>query len=279
MSKPSVVVTGASSGIGRAIALDLAKDFRVFASVRKESDAASLEAASRSISPIRLDVTDESSIRAAAAAVEKYLGDEGLFGLVNNAGIATSAPLEFAPIDDLRYQFEVNVFGQVLVTQAFLPSIRKARGRIVNMSSISGRVSAPMMGPYTMSKHALESFSDALRRELSPFGIYVSVVEPGAIQTPIWDKGIEAANRRMEKAPPRALELYGAAVQKIRERVANVSQNAVPASEVARAVRQALTASRPKTRYLVGRDAKLASKLIWLLPDRWLDAFIGRRFR
>jgi NAD(P)-dependent dehydrogenase (short-subunit alcohol dehydrogenase family) len=164
------------TGIGRATALYLAaRGFRVFASVRKESDALSLPGTT----PILLDVIDADSIRSATDALSRALGDEALAGLVNNAGIAVSGPLEFLEMSDLRHQFEVNLFGQVAVTQALLPLLRRARGgRIVNMSSISGRVTAPLLGPYSMSKFALEAFSDALRRELEPFGLSVSVIQP-----------------------------------------------------------------------------------------------------
>ncbi len=188
---PAVLVTGASTGIGRATGLYLqARGFRVFASVRRETDAADLSGAT----PVLLDVENAESIRAAADAVGAALEDGALQGLVNNAGIAVSGPLEFLEMSDLRHQFEVNLFGQVAVTRAFLPLLRRAKnGRIVNMSSISGRITAPLLGPYSMSKFALEAFSDALRRELSPFGLSVSVVEPGAIKTPIWDK---ASTRR-----------------------------------------------------------------------------------
>jgi NAD(P)-dependent dehydrogenase (short-subunit alcohol dehydrogenase family) len=197
MSKPTsqaVLVTGASTGIGRATALYLAAHgLRVFASVRKEKDAAELPGTS----PVVLDVTDTDSIRAASDAVSRALGDEALAGLVNNAGIAVSGPLEFLEMSEIRRQFDVNLFGQVAVTQAFLPLLRRARGgRIVNMSSISGKITAPLLGPYSMSKFALEAFSDALRRELEPFGLWSRGRARGH-QTPIWDK---ASTRRQSES-------------------------------------------------------------------------------
>ncbi|HLE71341.1 MAG TPA: SDR family oxidoreductase [Vicinamibacteria bacterium] len=280
MSTPSsqaVLVTGASTGIGRATALYLAaRGFRVFASVRKEKDASELPGTS----PVILDVTDADSIGAASEAVSRALGDEALAGLVNNAGIAVSGPLEFLEMSEIRRQFEVNLFGQVAVTQAFLPLLRRAgRGRIVNMSSISGKITAPLLGPYSMSKFALEAFSDALRRELEPFGLSVSVVEPGVIKTPIWDKGVASSKERVARMPARALELYGGRMAHLRKRAQEMSAVGAPAEEVAKAVHDALVSARPKTRYLVGFDAKLAARLAWLLPDRTLDRLMRRRLR
>jgi NAD(P)-dependent dehydrogenase (short-subunit alcohol dehydrogenase family) len=280
MSTPSfqaVLVTGASTGIGRATALYLAaRGFRVFASVRKEKDAAELPDAS----PVVLDVTDADSIRAASEVVSRALGDEALVGLVNNAGIAVSGPLEFLEMSEIRRQFDVNLFGQIAMTQAFLPLLRRARrGRIVNMSSISGRIAAPLLGPYTMSKFALEAFSDALRRELEPFGISVSVVEPGVIKTPIWDKGVDSSKERVARMPEKALELYGRRIEHLRKRAQEMSESGIPAEEVAKAVHHALVSKRPRTRYLVGADAKMAARLAWLLPDRALDRLMRRRLR
>ncbi len=274
---PAVLVTGASTGIGRATALYLqARGFRVFASVRREKDAADLPGAT----PVLLDVESSESIRAASEAVAGALEDGALEGLVNNAGIAVSGPLEFLEMSDLRRQFEVNLFGQVAVTQAFLPFLRRAKeGRIVNMSSISGRITAPLLGPYSMSKFALEAFSDALRRELEPFGLSVSVVEPGAIKTPIWDKGLDSSKERIARMPERVRELYGRPIETLRQRAQEMSERGAPAEKVAQAVHHALTAARPKTRYLVGFDAKITAKLAWLLPDRAMDRLMRRTLR
>jgi NAD(P)-dependent dehydrogenase (short-subunit alcohol dehydrogenase family) len=227
-----------------------------------------------------LDVTDADSIRGASLAVSRALGEEPLTGLVNNAGIAVGGPLEFLEMSEIRRQFDVNLFGQVAVTQAFLPLLRRAkRGRIVNMSSISGRITPPLLGPYSMSKFALEAFSDALRRELEPFGLSVSVVEPGVIKTPIWDKGVDSSIERGARMPERALELYGARMTHLRKRAQEMSERGAPAEKVAKAVYHALTSDRPKTRYLVGVDAKLTAKLAWLLPDRALDRLMRRNLR
>jgi NAD(P)-dependent dehydrogenase (short-subunit alcohol dehydrogenase family) len=276
MPQPSVLVTGASTGIGRATVLHLAsRGFRVFASVRKLADGADLPGTA-----VVLDVADGESIRAAAGVVGSALGGAPLDGLVNNAGIAVSGPLEFLPMPELRHQLEVNVVGPAAVTQAFLPFLRLSRrGRIVNMSSISGRIAAPLLGPYAMSKFALEAFSDALRRELEPFSIGVSVVEPGAIRTPIWEKGVEASKERIDGMPKRAVELYGERIESLRERARQMGERGAPAEEVAKAVHHALVAERPKTRYLVGTDARLTAKLAWLLPDRTVDRMLRRRLR
>ena len=196
---------------------------------------------------------------------------------MNNAGIAVSAPLEFVPPDQLRHQLEVNLIGQVAVTQAFLGGLRRHRGRVVMMSSIGGRVSLPLLGPYAASKFALEAVSDSLRREVRRFGVEVSVVEPGGIKTPIWQKGGATADSLMEGAPPEAEELYGKMIQALRAETVKIEQErGLPPSAVAEAVGDALTAKKPKTRYLVGRDAKLRAAMAKRLPDRAMDSLIGR---
>src|SRR5688500_3137446 len=183
----AVVITGASTGIGHACALDLdSHGCHVFAGVRREEDAERLRSERAFIEPVRIDVTDADSIASARDRVGEAVGAAGLAGLVNNAGIAVPGPLEHLPIDELRRQLEVNLVGQVAVTQAFIPMLRTSRGRIVNIGSIGGRVALPMLGPYAASKHAIEGVSDSLRRELPPWGIEVSVVRPGPIATEIW---------------------------------------------------------------------------------------------
>ncbi|MFZ1804110.1 MAG: SDR family NAD(P)-dependent oxidoreductase, partial [Nitrospira sp.] len=194
----AVVITGASTGIGAACALHLDRlGFAVFAGVRKSEDGVALQKSSSDrLVPVELDVTDLITIRKSHAVVLQATRDRGLFGLINNAGIAVVAPLEAVPIADLRQQLEVNVVGQVAVTQAFLPIVRQARGRIVNKGSIAGLSTMPLMGPYSASKFALEAITDALRLEVQQWGIHVSIIEPGAITTPIWNKSaIEAAER------------------------------------------------------------------------------------
>lgn len=184
----SVVITGASSGIGQACALRLHQSgFHVFAGVRAKADAQTIRLrGEQRLQPLFLDVTISESIAAARETVEASVHPGGLSGLVNNAGIPLGGPLEFLDLDDIRCQFDVNFFGAISVTQAFLPLLRRARGRIVNMSSSGGLLALPFMGPYAASKFAMEAISDSLRVELKPWGISVSVVEPGAIATPIW---------------------------------------------------------------------------------------------
>ena len=196
------MITGASTGIGRACALDLdGRGFRVFAGVRKDEDGERLRSERPSIEPLRIDVTDAGQIAAARDRVSEEVGTAGLAGLVNNAGIAVPGPLEHLPIDEFRRQMEVNLVGQVAVTQAFLPLLRTARGRVVNIGSIGGRVALPMLGPYAASKHAMEGISDSLRRELRPWGMQVSIVRPGPIATDIWESGNATADELLARMP------------------------------------------------------------------------------
>ena len=276
----TVLITGASSGIGQACALWLeARGFRVFAGVRKEADGEALQAQSKgNVRPVLLDVVDKDSIAQASARVSGQANE--LDGLVNNAGVAVAGPLEFLPLEELRRQLEINVVGQIAVTQAFLPLLRPAKGRIVMMSSISGRVAAPMMGPYSASKFALEALSDALRRELRPWGLEVSVIEPGNIQTPIWSKGVNWGQQMRDNLPEAARQLYGRAIDAIIGYIRTQDGSGLSPNEVAKVVEHALSAPVPRTRYVVGQDAKVAALMTRLLPDRWVDRFIaGRRFR
>src|SRR5918998_2257326 len=212
MPSGTVLVTGASTGIGEATALHLKRlGFDAVGAVRKEQDAERLRAAG--LRTVKLDVTDSGSIATARAE----LGDAPLAGLVNNAGIAVAAPLEFLPLDQLRLQLEVNLVGQLAVTQAFLPSLRAARGRIVNVSSIGGRVALPLVGAYNASKFAIEAVSDSLRRELLSQGVDVIVIEPGGVKTPIWKKGEALADEISDDLPPEAERLYGRLIAKVRE--------------------------------------------------------------
>jgi NAD(P)-dependent dehydrogenase (short-subunit alcohol dehydrogenase family) len=271
-----VVVTGASTGIGAACALHLDRlGFTVFAGVRNSQDGTSLQRQGVSgLTPLLLDVTDDALIRKSQVIVAEKVGSGGLYGLVNNAGIAVVGPLEAVPIPDLRRQLEINVIGQVAVTQAFLPLIRQARGRIVNMGSIAGRGAMPLMGPYSASKFALESMTDALRLELQQWGIEVAIVEPGAIATPIWEKSGKGATDLEAAMPLEMRSRYAALAAAVRKVVGEASARAIAPDAVAQAVEHALTASRPKTRYLVGTDAKLRALMIKLLPDRVSDAVL-----
>ena len=260
----AALVTGASSGIGAACAIRLtAAGWRVFAGVRTAGDAPP------GTEEILLDVTDENQVRAAAEHIEE------LHGLVNNAGIALAMPLEFIPLDELRRQLEVNVVGQVAVTQAFLPQLRRTRGRIVFIGSIAGRSALPFLGPYAASKHALEAIADTLRVELHPFGVDVSLVQPGTIKTPIWTKSATVADALSNGAPAELAGLYGKRIAAFREVARRRGERGASAEDVARAVEEALTVERPRTRKLVGLDAKLRSG-VERLPDRLRDRVYER---
>ena len=276
-SRGAVLISGASTGIGRACAEHLDNlGFTVFAGVRKQSDGDSLrESGSGRTQPVMLDVTDGESIVSALQAVGEA-SPAGLAGLVNNAGVSAGGPLEFVALDDWRHALEVNFIGQVAVTQAALPALRKARGRIVNMTSIGGRLASPFLGPYNASKYALEAVTDALRVELRQFGIEVAAVEPGAVATPIWEKGRASAEQATASMPEEALKLYSAGMAAISKFISQGERSGVPPLEVAQAVAHALTARRPKTRYVVGRDAKMRLGLTRLLPTRVMDRLVVR---
>ncbi|MDP5338766.1 MAG: SDR family oxidoreductase [Nodularia sp. (in: cyanobacteria)] len=272
-NKNTVVITGASTGIGAACALLLDKlGYFVFAGVRKDEDAEKLqEQASPNLKPIFLDVTDSKSIQSAVATVTNVVGDRGILGLVNNAGIAVPGPLELLPIAEFQQQMDINVTGQLAVTQEFLGLLRLGKGRIVNMGSISGRSAAPFLGAYNASKFALEALTDVMRMELRPWGISVSIIEPGAIATPIWEKSFLQVDTARKNLPESAETLYGEAMSAVRQKVGTIASGGISAEIVAQAVVQALTAKRPKTRYVVGQDAKIALLLKYLLPDQLYD--------
>jgi len=275
----TVVITGASKGIGKACALHLDKlGFRVFAGVRKQADAAALQdLSSARLTPLFIDVTDQESITAAAETVTKQVGQDGLWGLVNNAGIAVSGPIEFLPVDEYRKQFEINFFGQIAVIQAFMPLIRIATGRIVNMSSMSGHFGSPFLSPYAASKHSLEVLSDALRRELMPFGIKVSVIEPSNTSTNIWETALSRAGAMKAKLPQKAIELYSRVFATMTEQTSDTGSSGIPPIKIAKAVAHALTARHPHIRYPVGFNAKLVVWSAHIVPDRILDWIVKIR--
>lgn len=276
----AVVVTGASSGIGEACARRLAGlGFQVFAGVRKPADGERLQGEIAGVTALAIDVVDADSIARAVEAVREATGGAGLAGLVNNAGVAVPAPIEHQPIEDFRRQIEVNLIGQVAVTQAFLPQLRAARGRIVNMSSIGGKVAVPLLGAYAASKFGLEGFSDSLRRELRPWGIHVAVIEPGTIATPIWDKGVASGDELEASLGEQAKRDYGPLIATVRTASEQGARTGLPPDAVARDVAHALTARKPKTRYLVGREAKSRALLARIAGDRVIDAGIARVMR
>jgi NAD(P)-dependent dehydrogenase (short-subunit alcohol dehydrogenase family) len=276
--KGAVVITGASTGIGEACALHLDKlGYRVFAGIRKATDGESLRRrASERLVTVRLDISDAMEIAQASRNILEMLGGGGLAGLINNAGIVVGGMLEFLPLDALRHQLEVNVVGQIAVTQALLSSLRKARGRIVNISSVSGLISSPFTGAYAASKFALEALTDSLRMELRPWKMHVSLVEPGFIQTPILGKSLAAAEELIAQLPAEALQLYGSSLHAVTTATQREAAKGASTYVVVKAVVHALTARRPRTRYVVGEHSALQIALGRALPDRWRDALITR---
>jgi NAD(P)-dependent dehydrogenase (short-subunit alcohol dehydrogenase family) len=272
------VVTGASTGIGRATALDLAGNgFEVFAGVRRKADGEALnEAASGNLTPIMIDVTKPQSIARAKGAIGRKAGRRGVSALVNNAGVAVAGPLEFLPLDDFRRQIEVNLTGHLAVTQALLPQLRKARGRIVNITSIGGRVAYPFNGPYHASKWGLEAITDSLRVELQPWGIDVIAIEPGSVATEIWDRGLAKATQIREDLPREGEKLYGSSLEAMVRVMENTGDSGLPPEKAAKVIRKALTKRRPKTRYLIGRDAKGTIATKRLMTDRAWDRVVTR---
>jgi NAD(P)-dependent dehydrogenase (short-subunit alcohol dehydrogenase family) len=273
MTSRSVVVTGASTGIGRASVAELAgRGFHVWVAVRTDEDEQALRRDhSDAVSVLRLDLTDEASVRAAG---EQVSAAGPLHGLVNNAGVALPGPLEFLPIDVFRRQIEINLIGQLLVTQVMLPALRQARhrgdhARIVMIGSIGGRVAGPMLGPYHAAKFGLVGLADSLRAELAPSGIGVVLIEPGAVTTPIWGRGTAAAEDLVKTLPPEA-DRYVDQIQAARTNAANSAARGIAPERAARVVADALTTANPKPRRVVGRDAKAAAVVARLLPYRLL---------
>lgn len=272
MYDKTIFITGASRGIGRATALLLDEHrYQVFAGVRSQRDADALRAtASERLQPVLFDLLDPESIRAAVAHVLPQLEAHGLHLLINNAGLAVPSPVEFIPLDDLCYQFEVNVFGTIALTQTLIPALRRGQGRIINVSSIAGRVTAPMLGAYSASKFALEALTDALRLELHPWGIQVVSIQPGVIRTDFGASALQRADALLPRIPDTIHDLYGKTIAKERER-ATLSGQGIPPEDVAKVILKAAQARHPRTRYLVGRDARLIAFLRVLLPDALLD--------
>ncbi len=273
---PLAVVSGASSGIGQATAHALAaRGFHVLAGVRNEEDASSL--AAERVESVRLDITNPTDIERLRERIENDSRRPQLRALVNNAGIAVNAPVETIPVDEWRRQFEVNVIGHVALTQALLGPLLKASGRIVNISSIGGRVAGPTFGAYAASKFALEAMSDALRREVQRLGVQVIVVEPGGVATPIWTKGVAHADRLIAAMSPSQRERYEDLIAAVRKQAGATADSGADPADVARVIADSIIAPRPRTRYLVGRDARIMARIAWLLPDRVLDELIARR--
>lgn len=277
-NKKYVLITGASSGIGWISTISAAeKGFIVFAGVRKEEDAEKLRAENTNIIPIIIDVINQDSISNAFNKISEITGDSGLYAIVNNAGIVVAGPVEFLPLDKLRLQLEINVIGQISVIQHFLPLIRKARGRIINISSIAGFTAFPFKGAYAASKFAIEALSDSLRRELKPWNIPVSIVEPGVIKTPIWGKSIALVKDIIKEMPEQCEQYYGNIYKKmLKSIVKSVDKKGTSPQKVANAILHALTEEIPRTRYLVGKDAYFLSGLV-RLPDKIVDWYMCKK--
>jgi NAD(P)-dependent dehydrogenase (short-subunit alcohol dehydrogenase family) len=276
----SVVITGASSGIGHSCVLRMTQaGWNVFATVRTPADGERLQREfGPSVHPLVLDVQDSASILAAAREAETQLRGRGLEGLVNNAGIGMVRPIEYATAEDLREIFEVNVFGQIAITQAFSRLLRKARGRIVNITSIGVNIAIPFGGLLNASKSAFGMLSDTMRLELKPFGIRVCTVEPGAISTPAVEKTLGDIERVIANLPPEGQSQYGPMLKNFGQLAYSREKNGSSPDVVARAVHHALTASRPRIRYRVGKHAKLLATLPRILPESLLDAVRLRMF-
>ena len=280
MKQKTAVITGVSTGIGRAIAQSLIEaGWRVFGSVRKENDAQEARAAlGPNFTPLIFDVTDDAAIRREAAKVESALAGETLDALVNNAGVAVAAPVRYLALEDLERQIDINVYGPIRVIQAFVPMLgadherKGAPGRIVNMSSVAGKIASPFMSPYAMSKHALEAMSESLRRELLPHGVDVVIVGPGAIRTPIWAKADELDLDRYANTE------YGADLGRMKNMMQAFGDAGLEASDVGALVLKILTAAKPKTRYPILRNKLAMWTLPNLLPRRMLDRIVARRF-
>ena len=271
-----MLITGCSTGIGEASALQLAqKGFRVLAGVRQPADAERLRSMSPNIEPIFLDVTNPEQIEAAAELVAETV-PHGLDALVNNAGVGVVGPVEDLTVEEWRSAIEVNLIGAVAVTRALLPSILRARGRVINVSSGAGRIAFPLFGPYTVSKFALEAFTDVLRREVGHQGVKVICVQPGVIATPIYAKGLGTHRSMLGLIPDDVAHRYAALLASAKKSATEAPSTARPASEVADAVLRALVTRRPRVRYVVGTDAKMASLAARFIPDRLQDFVIAR---
>ncbi|HAJ05279.1 MAG TPA: short-chain dehydrogenase/reductase [Chloroflexi bacterium] len=279
LNDKSVLITGASTGIGRACALHLDQlGFQVFAGIRKQNDAESLlQSASNRLKPIYLDILKPDMISKASQTIEEEVKNHGLYGLINNAGIVTTGPLEFVPIDSIRTQFEVNVIGQIAVTQSFLHLIRLGQGRIINISSVSGRVASPFLGPYAASKFALEALSDSMRVELKPWNIHVAVIEPGPISTPIWNKSKKVAQTMLSKLPITAKTLYGDKIKSAMNWEKKLNQSMSSPDVVVNAIEHALLSNRPRTRYRIGVNGIVADLLARLASDKIRDWLITKQ--
>jgi NAD(P)-dependent dehydrogenase (short-subunit alcohol dehydrogenase family) len=272
----SYLVTGASSGIGQATALALDADgHEVFAAVEPDSETTGLATASERLTVLALDVTLPASIAAAADEVSGRLAGRGLDGLVNNAGVGFPGPLELLALEDLRRQLEVNVIGQIAVTQAMLPLLRQGAGRIVFVGSVGGVLASQFAGAYHASKFAIEAVGDVWRQELEPEGIEVILIEPSAISTPIWSRAIAYLDELVQSGSPR-MARYRERLTAFRETLHSADEHGKAPEDVAEVIAQALTARKPNARYVVGAAGRFATALRPLIPDRVADKLAER---
>ncbi|MET7679981.1 SDR family NAD(P)-dependent oxidoreductase [Streptomyces sp. NPDC005423] len=269
-------MTGASTGLGAAAARELARrGFHVLAGVRRDRDADAIRSAG--IEPVILDITEPTQVEALAARIAD--DPRALHALVNNAGVQVNAPVEVLPMAEWRRVFEINLFGHIAVTQALLPALLRGRGRVINISSIGGRIAMPTYGAYAGAKFALEAVSDSLRREVAPLGVQVVVVQPGGVRTEMAGRGIETANRLAAGMTPEQDERYGDLVQAINTLMASGTAAGLTADAAAQVVAEAVTARRPRTRYTAGRDATVLVRLSRILSDRVLDRVSAANLR
>ncbi len=274
-NKQAILITGTSTGIGKSCALQLDKaGFKIYAGVRKQADGDNLKKmASDKLIPIILDVTDENSINKAASIIEKDTGHE-LYGLVNNAGIGLGGALEVTPVDEIKKLMDINIIGLLAVTQAFIPMLRKSKGRIVNIGSTSSMLAFPGASAYCASKFAVRAITDSLRIELKPFDMKVILVAPGAIESEIWAKGKAYKEKLRKTISPEISQLYAPLI-KFGKKI-NDEMKKIPADEVAKDVAHAFTSAKPKSYYIVGKDAKGAAKAA-KFPKGLLDWIIMKR--
>ncbi len=272
------IVTGASTGIGAATARELARrGFHVLAGVRRDRDADAIRGPG--IEPLIIDITIPDHVQALATRVHRDPQGRAVRALVNNAAVQANVPIEAFPIEEWRNMFEVNLFGQVAVTQALLPALIRSKGRVVNISSVGGKVAMATYGPYAGTKFALEAVSDSLRRELAPSGVQVVVVEPGAVRTEMLGRAIATAQEVVSAMTPEQSQRYGGLVQAVNTQAVSSTKSGLPAEAAAKVIAKAVTARKPRTRYTVGRDAAVITRLARLLPDRTLDRVLAAALR
>jgi NAD(P)-dependent dehydrogenase (short-subunit alcohol dehydrogenase family) len=279
-AQPIAVVTGASTGIGAATARELARrGFHVLAGVRRDRDADAIRGPG--VEPVIIDVTNPNHIRALTTRVHEDPQGRAVRALVNNAGIGVNVPVETFPIDEWRRLFEVNFFGHIALTQSLLPALVRHKGRVINISSVGGKIAMATYGPYAATKFALEAVSDSLRRELVPLGVHVIVVEPGAVRTEMPGRAIATANELASTMTPEQGRRYGGLIQAINAQTAShtKSGSGVSAEASAEVIAKAVTARKPRSRYTVGRDAAMITSLARFLPDRMLDRVLAAALR